>query len=96
MWPIFLFPLWILMQPMTLWGEETRQPVLPHLTDEEVAEIAQQRSYPGGSLEDDLQVQKNFPTPYSQFNVKETREQIRKELSEETASPPNNTDKKEE
>ena len=50
------------------------------LTDEEIAQIARQRSYPGGIHEEDLKVQDSLQEPYSKLNIQKMRKQVEEEL----------------
>ena len=50
------------------------------MTDEQVAQVARQRSYPGGADEGKLQVQDPLSVPYGKLDAKKIQEQVYKEL----------------
>ena len=50
------------------------------MTDEEVAQVARERSYPGGADEEALRVQDPLPVPYKKLDIKRIQEQVYKEL----------------
>ena len=79
--------IFILISPLpSLALDETPSPAtkppVSEMTDEQVAQRARQRSYPGGADEGDLQVQNSLPVPYSKLKAKKIQEGVYKELLE--------------
>ncbi len=67
---------------------EISEEVSEEVSEREVARRSQERSYPGGADEEDLQVQELVAEPRSLFSVSKVQNQLRKEIKKESKEAP--------